>query len=328
MQQENDYDLDPFMRALLWRSLYRCPDVHFTTLSSYSPQQQRPPAAAATEDAEPAAAAAAATAAAAAKSSKKTPLPWRDPAIPPDLPVVSVVSSSPFERPREAAAGDTGQVLALPADAAAAAATATAAAAADACREQQRQWLLTTCNTPGPSAVPLLLLTEVDAAADKTDLERRAAEIPFQILRNIASHKEHGQWQYCLAQELQLEPKTVFHHLKPLYRDELICHMQLAIPPTHKLGRGGGPSRGKGGPPDAQGPEEALRGPGGPGAPGTPGASPSRGAARTNLTVSALLWSSAFFSPLRLPTHLRGLVASPPCCGAAPSSPPSDCLHT
>ena len=67
--------------------------------------------------------------------------------------------------------------------------TATAAAAAaDACIEQQRQWLLTT--SPG---LPVLLLTEVDAAADKNDIKRRATEVPFQILRNIAAHKENGE---------------------------------------------------------------------------------------------------------------------------------------
>lgn len=90
--------------------------------------------------------------------------------------------------------------------------------------------------------------------------------------------------------------------------------MQLAIPPTHKLGRGAPHARSKGAPDLAQGAEasgasadqgDPLGGHSG----GPTGTTISRGSVRTNLTVSALLWSSAFFSPLRLPAQLRGLVA-------------------
>ena len=102
-----------------------------------------------------------------------------------------------------------------------------------------------------------------------------------------------GQWQYRIAEELGLDPKSVFHHLKPLYRDELICHMQLAIPPGHKtLERGSSLASSS----QLLGQDEGL-------------SSSARGGSRSNLTMSALLWSNSFFSPLRLPAPVRSLMA-------------------
>ena len=80
-----------------------------------------------------------------------------------------------------------------------------------------------------------------------------------------------------------MEPKNVFHHLKPLYKEELICHMQLAIPPGLKTA--------------AQlGSEEAPRA--------------ARTSLKSNLSMSALLWSSAYFSLRRLPDTVRSLMAA------------------
>lgn len=66
--------------------------------------------------------------------------------------------------------------------------------------------------------------------------------------------------------------------------------MQLAIPASHKASD-----------PSFLPSSFAFR--------GAPGASNPRQGGRTNLTMSALLWSSHSFAPHRLPAHIRCLIA-------------------
>lgn len=85
----------------------------------------------------------------------------------------------------------------------------------------------------------------------------------------------------------------MFHHLKPLYRDGLICHMQLAIPPGHRsiTVEGKDPSIESWLEESVLDEQQLTR------------------TAKGNLTMSALLWSSVYFSPLTLSAHVRSLIA-------------------
>ncbi|KAL8433062.1 hypothetical protein Efla_006261 [Eimeria flavescens] len=295
LQQEHQLHLDPFVKDVLWRSLYRCPDAVFAAASpSACDTDSTAEGASAGEEAAEGAPGERGGGAACLTGGPPR-LSWRNPAIPPSLlaPAPSAAASLEAGGPsspgseRAAASGQHQE--------------ASPAAAAEDC------WLLS-----ASAGVAVRLLTTGDfACCCPADFERRAAEVPFKLLRSVARHKEHGQWQYRIAQELELEPKSVFHHLKPLYREELILHMQLAIPPGHK------------GPSQQQSATEALRA-------GAPSASPGLllpraerkagaaaaaaaggrgggGGPRANLTMSALLWSSKFFSAHRLPAAVRGL---------------------
>ncbi|KFG52127.1 hypothetical protein TGFOU_404300 [Toxoplasma gondii FOU] len=68
-----------------------------------------------------------------------------------------------------------------------------------------------------------------------------------------------------------MPPKTVFHHLKPLYRQALVTHMQLPLPASAR-------------------PSACARGP-------------------ANLTMSALLWHYRFFDFPRLPSQVQATVS-------------------
>lgn len=259
LREEHEVHLDPFVKGVLWRSLYCSTDAIFTLASTcgLNPNGVDPsgPEKTGIE---------------ASSSSRAASLPWREPSIPPDLPLLA--PAFPHARGIKTEEGALGNAGVIP------------DVAVTCSLEQERCWLLSTT-----AGIPLRLLAPMDFSSDSADFERRVAEVPFQVLRNVARHKEEGQWQYRIAQELALDPKNVFHHLKPLYREDLICHMQLAIPPGHKAfdRRSGTVSKIFG----QEGTVPAARGGG-----------------RANLTMSALLWSSRFFSPLRLPAAVRGLM--------------------
>ena len=108
------------------------------------------------------------------QSSQAVRLSWRDPAIPPDLtPVLSTPSDGDKEKDADAEttpAADGPEV--------------------GGSSEQERCWLLST--SPG---IPLRLLTAMDFSSDKADFERQIVEVPFQVLQNVARHKEHGEVQ-------------------------------------------------------------------------------------------------------------------------------------
>ncbi|OEH73726.1 hypothetical protein cyc_00686 [Cyclospora cayetanensis] len=286
LQDEHQLELDVFMRALLWRSLYRSPEVFFTDAASCGLHQVPPSRVSSTPSG------------ADQERVEDRRLDWRDPAIPPELPVAPSVPCRLAELSNQAATtAHEAEAHASKGSRLLGSSCTTVEAAGDPSLEQQRRWLLV-----ASGGIALRLLTAMDMSNDRNEFEHRVSEVHFQVLRNVARHKEHGQWQYRIAQELQLDPKTVFHHLKPLYRDDLIYHMQLSIPPAHKAtesevqrcGRRGLSTLG-----NTQlqriGQDESLvvgR--------GTP--------QKTNLTMSALLWSTSFFSPLRLPIHIRGLM--------------------
>ncbi|KAL8433912.1 hypothetical protein ACSSS7_003517 [Eimeria intestinalis] len=332
LREEHQLHLDPFVKAVLWRALYECPEAVFTSASACTvegpkvealssaeaaPGEDDAAARAPAAGADAGAAAAGTGGAAAGGGAAPRRLAWRDPSIPPDLlhemarlPTVALIKeggSLEYDRCEEDRSA-AGVMMEAPDAAAAAHLPSTFG------EPQERCWLLSTT-----AAVSVRLLTPMDFSASSAEVERRAAEVPFQVLRSVARQKEHGghqlqqqqqqqqqqrQWQYRVAEELHLEPKSVFHHLKPLYRDELICHMQLSIPPGHKTLMRLSPSDAPT-PKTKKGTVDSRLGEGG------PAPLRSRGGGkppRANLTMSALLWSSRFFSPLRLPADVRGLM--------------------
>lgn len=48
------------------------------------------------------------------------------------------------------------------------------------------------------AGIPLRLLAPMDFSSDPSDFERRVAEVPFQVLRNVARHKEQGETEGLL----------------------------------------------------------------------------------------------------------------------------------
>lgn len=150
------------MRAqrLLWRSLYRSHDAFFTPASAYTvdfggaDSEGAPAAGGPAED-------------------RAAPcLPWRNPQIPPDLPVVVPRTPSVEDSTRAAEEEPhTAAPRSLPA-----------------ASPQEKCWLVSTS-----AGVPLRLLMPMDFSSDRRDFERRVAEVPFRVLRNIARHKEHGE---------------------------------------------------------------------------------------------------------------------------------------
>ncbi|KAL8448312.1 hypothetical protein Emed_003842 [Eimeria media] len=295
LQEEHQLHLDPFVKGVLWRSLYECPVAVFTSASACgikAPEYASLSSIDAPrgEDDDAAARESAATAA-------LRRLAWRDPSIPPDLLPATKTSAAAGSKKGAALERDRSEGEELAGDAVSEARDAAAAHLPSCVELQERCWLLSTS-----AAVSVRLLTPMDFGASPAEVERRAAEVPFQVLRSVARQKEHGQWQYRVAEELQLEPKSVFHHLKPLYRDDLICHMQLSIPPGHKSLMRLSPSDVSAA--NKKGRVESSLTEGGP----SPRSRGGGGAPRANLTMSALLWSSKFFCPLRLPAAVRGLM--------------------
>lgn len=119
-------------------------------------------------------------------------LSWRDPTVPPFLAVTRVLS---FNESKAA-----GHTFVAAADAAADAAVDDAVAAAGlgnedkeegeirSCTQQERAWLLSVS-----PVIPLRMLALMDFCCDKKEFERRVNEMPFQVLRNIAKHREEGE---------------------------------------------------------------------------------------------------------------------------------------
>ncbi|PHJ25798.1 b-block-binding subunit of tfiiic protein [Cystoisospora suis] len=103
--------------------------------------------------------------------------------------------------------------------------------------------------------------------SSEADLKMR--EMPMMLLQAIAKRRFAGQWQYQLAVDLNIQPKMVFHHLKALYKEGLIMHIQLPLPaslrPSHQRG--------------------------------------------SNLTMSALLWHWRFFDLSCMPPEIQGMVS-------------------
>eukprot|EP01054_Gregarina_sp_Poly1_P000175 Gregarina_sp_Poly_1__174@NODE_103_length_14370_cov_80_074250_g90_i0_p1_GENE_NODE_103_length_14370_cov_80_074250_g90_i0NODE_103_length_14370_cov_80_074250_g90_i0_p1_ORF_typecomplete_len2198_score329_07Bblock_TFIIIC/PF04182_12/3_3e20Bblock_TFIIIC/PF04182_12/6_8e03Bblock_TFIIIC/PF04182_12/8_2HTH_20/PF12840_7/0_0026HTH_20/PF12840_7/7_7e02MarR/PF01047_22/1_3MarR/PF01047_22/1_1e02SurE/PF01975_17/0_4_NODE_103_length_14370_cov_80_074250_g90_i0364110234 len=54
--------------------------------------------------------------------------------------------------------------------------------------------------------------------------------VRLRILLAITRQRYEGYWQFALAKDLDLDPKTVFQHLKPLYRYHLIVRLSLVMP--------------------------------------------------------------------------------------------------
>ncbi|KEP67717.1 UNVERIFIED_CONTAM: hypothetical protein HHA_228070 [Hammondia hammondi] len=106
---------------------------------------------------------------------------------------------------------------------------------------------------------------------DDEEIEKKMKEMPMVVLQAITKRRYAGHWQYQLATDLGMPPKTVFHHLKPLYRQALVTHMQLPLPASAR-------------------PSACARGP-------------------SNLTMSALLWHSRFFDFPRLPSQVQATLS-------------------
>nr|CEL68800.1 TPA: hypothetical protein BN1204_045340 [Neospora caninum Liverpool] len=106
---------------------------------------------------------------------------------------------------------------------------------------------------------------------DEEEIEKKMKEMPMVVLQAITKRRYAGHWQYQLSIDLGLPPKTVFHHLKPLYRQGLVTHMQLPLPASSR-------------------PSAASRG-------------------SSNLTMSALLWHFRFFDFPRLPSQIQATVS-------------------
>ncbi|PFH34999.1 hypothetical protein BESB_058860 [Besnoitia besnoiti] len=107
---------------------------------------------------------------------------------------------------------------------------------------------------------------------DEEEIEKKMKEVPMILLQAITKQRYAGHWQYQLAIDLGLPPKTVFHHLKPLYRQGLVTHMQLPLPASAR-----------------------------------PSSFSAKGT--SNLTMSALLWHYRFFDFSRMPRQIQATVS-------------------
>ncbi|XP_026194249.1 uncharacterized protein LOC34624657 [Cyclospora cayetanensis] len=177
LQDEHQLELDVFMRALLWRSLYRSPEVFFTDAASCGLHQVPPSRVSSTPSG------------ADQERVEDRRLDWRDPAIPPELPVAPSVPCRLAELSNQAATtAHEAEAHASKGSRLLGSSCTTVEAAGDPSLEQQRRWLLV-----ASGGIALRLLTAMDMSNDRNEFEHRVSEVHFQVLRNVARHKEHGE---------------------------------------------------------------------------------------------------------------------------------------
>lgn len=135
-------------------------------------------------------------------------------------------------------------------------------------RRRQVSLVRAGCGPRDSEEVWLICVSELSDALQSACLSDRDMPLslsPVFDLRCVAA----GQWQYQLAVDLNMQPKMVFHHLKALYKEGLIMHIQLPLPaslrPSHQRG--------------------------------------------SNLTMSALLWHWRFFDLRCMPPEIQGMVS-------------------